>query len=368
MKKLRILSVVVAALVCAFMLCGCGASVDYYYSSNGNTITSEYVISLPSAVVDKMEKSAALRTDSSDGASAQSKWTVKSYFTLLGGAFGCGTVVSENPDGTVITLSNTRTPSNGDDNDDGENYTREIEKHFFNYKIIYTQDNPFDGLRAQYDGAETIAKNTVMDVIVNGSGAIPGLAEAFPAVSGYSPDELTLTFYWRADVVPENGEIVTRDNVKWVKWDAKFDNEKRVITYSYTRPNPLGWYVVIAGVGALTVAIILLATRKSKKEPRMAELKKGPVHYRVEPDGTIRGDDGSVYRDPFATRVYRPGDYRSPYRTSREEAERAKRELEDIFSGADPEKEEKERLKRRLDELLPPDQAAEAKKKLDDKK
>ena len=93
------------------MLSACGASVDYYYSSNGNTITSEYVISLPSAVVDKMEKSAALRTDSSDGASAQSKWTVKSYFTLLGGAFGCGTVVSENPDGTVITLSNTRNDS-----------------------------------------------------------------------------------------------------------------------------------------------------------------------------------------------------------------------------------------------------------------
>ena len=168
--------------------------------------------------------------------------------------------------------------------------------------------------------------------------------------------------------MPENGEIVEIDGKKWAKWTAAFDNEKRVITYSYTRPNPLGWYVVIAGVGALTVAIILLATRKSKKEPRMAELKKGPVHYRVEPDGTIRGDDGSVYRDPFATRVYRPGDYRSPYRTSREEAERAKRELEDIFSGTDPEKEEKERLKRRLDELLPPDQAAEAKKKLDDKK
>lgn len=366
MKKLRILSVVVAALVCAFMLSACGASVDYYYSSNGNTITSEYVISLPSAVVDKMEKSAALRTDSSDGASAQSKWTVKSYFTLLGGAFGCGTVVSENPGGTVVTLARTFTPSS-DGNDDA-NYTREIEKHFFNYKVTYTQDNPFDGLRAQYDGAETIAKNTVMDVIVNGSGAIPGLAEAFPAVSGYSPDDLALSFYWSADVTPENGEIVEIDGKKWAKWTAAFDNEKRVITYSYTRPNPLGWYVVIAGVGALTVAIILLATRKSKKEPRMAELKKGPVHYRVEPDGTIRGDDGSVYRDPFATRVYRPGDYRSPYRTSREEAERAKRELEDIFSGADPEKEEKERLKRRLDELLPPDQAAEAKKKLDDKK
>ena len=362
MKKLRILSVVVAALVCAFALCGCGASVDYYYSSNGNTITSEYVISLPSAVVDKMEKSA----DSSGGASAQPKWTIKSYFTTLGRTFGCGVVIDETSGGTVVTLARTFTPSS-DGNDDA-NYTREIEKHFFNYKVTYTQDNPFDGLRAQYDGVETIAKNTVMDVIVNGSDAIPGIATAFPEVKAYSPDELTLTFYWRADVVPENGEIVTRDNVKWVKWDAKFDNEKRVITYSYTRPNPLGWYVVIAGVGALTVAIILLATRKSKKEPRMAELKKGPVHYRVEPDGTIRGDDGSVYRDPFATRVYRPGDYRSPYRTSREEAERAKRELEDIFSGADPEKEEKERLKRRLDELLPPDQAAEAKKKLDDKK
>ena len=136
MKKTKIFAVLFVAVICAFALCGCGASVDYYYSSNGNTITSEYVISLPSAVVDKMEKSAALRTDSSDGASAQSKWTVKSYFTLLGGAFGCGPVVSENPDGTVITLSNTRTPSNGDDNDDGENYTREIEKHFFNYKII----------------------------------------------------------------------------------------------------------------------------------------------------------------------------------------------------------------------------------------
>lgn len=361
MKKLRILSVVVAALVCAFMLSACGASVDYYYSSNGNTVTTEYKINLNSSVVDNLEKTASTAHNDADA-----KWTIKSYFTTLGRTFGCGVVIDETSGGTVITLARTFTPSS-DGNDDA-NYTREIEKHFFNYKVTYTQDNPFDGLRAQYDGAETIAKNTVMDVIVNGSDAIPGIATAFPEVKAYSPDDLALSFYWSADVTPENGEIVEIDGKKWAKWTAKFDNEKRVITYSYTRPNPLGWYVVIAGVGALTVAIILLATRKSKKEPRMAELKKGPVHYRVEPDGTIRGDDGSVYRDPFATRVYRPGDYRSPYRTSREEAERAKRELEDIFSGADPEKEEKERLKRRLDELLPPDQAAEAKKKLDDKK
>lgn len=362
MKKTKIFAVLFVAVICAFALCGCGASVDYFYTGNGNTVTTEYKINLNSSVVGNLEKTASTAYND-----VGVKWTIKSYFTTLGRTFGCGVVIDETSGGTVVTLARTFTPSS-DGNDDA-NYTREIEKHFFNYKVTYTQSSPFDGIRGQYDGTAGITPNSVMDVLVNGvTGVIPGIATAFPEVSGYSPDELTLTFYWSADVTPENGEIVEIDGKKWAKWTAAFDNEKRVITYSYTRPNPLGWYVVIAGVGALTVAIILLATRKSKKEPRMAELKKGPVHYRVEPDGTIRGDDGSVYRDPFATRVYRPGDYRSPYRTSREEAERAKRELEDIFSGADPEKEEKERLKRRLDELLPPDQAAEAKKKLDDKK
>ena len=100
----------------------------------------------------------------------------------------------------------------------------------------------------------------------------------------------------------------------------------------------------------------------------MVELKKGPVRYHAEPDGTIRGDDGSVYRNPYVRRIYHLGDDRNPYRPSESDATRARRELEDIFSGHDPAEDEKERLKRRLDELLPPDEAEEAKKKLDEKK
>lgn len=363
MKKTKIFAVLFVAVICAFTLCGCGASVDYFYTNNGNTVTTEYKINLSSSMVNELEKTASTAYNDTGV-----QWTVKSYFTILGRAFGCGVVVDENTDGTVVTLARTFTPSS-DGNDDDENYTREIEKHFFNYKITYTQSSPFDGIRQQYDGTAEVTPNSVMDVIVNGvTGIIPGIGTAFPAVKAYSPDELTFSFYWSADVTPVNGEIVEIDGKQWAKWTAAFDTEKHVITYSYTRPNPLGWYVVIAGIGILAVVIVLLATRKSKAEPKMVELKKGPVHYHAQPDGTIRGDDGSVYYDPFAARIYRPGETRNPYHTSDSEAERAKRDLEDIFAGNDPAKDEKERLKRRLDELLPPDEAEEAKKKLDDKK
>lgn len=364
MKKRKIFAVLFAVAICAFALCGCGASVDYYYSSNGNTVTANYVVTLPTAVVDELEKSAA-----KDSAFPQTKWTIKSYFTMLGNAFGCGVTVAERIDDTIVTLARTYTPSNSGDDDDDENYTREIEKHFFNYKITYTQSSPFDGLRAQYDSTAEITPNSVMDVLINGvTGVIPGIKTAFPAAAKYNPGDLALSFYWNADVTPENGEIVTVDNKRWVKWTAKFDTEKQVISYSYTRPNPLGWYVVIFTVGVLTVAIVLLATKNSKAEPKMVKLKKGPVHYHAESDGTIRGDDGSVYRNPFAVRTYRPGNEHSPYRAGENDAARARRELEDIFAGHDPVEDEKERLKRRLDELLPPDEAEEAKKKLDEKK
>lgn len=363
MKKRKILAMLFAVAICAFALCGCRANVDYYYSSNGNTVTTKYVVTVPSSVVTELEKTAA-----ADTSFPQTKWTFKSYFTTLGKAFGCGVTVDDSTDDTVVTLARTFTPTS-DGDDDEENYTREIEKHFFNYKITYTQDSPFDGLRAQYDGTAEITPNTVMDVLVNGvTGVIPGIKTAFPSVAKYTAGDLTLSFCWNADVTPINGETVVADGKKWVKWTAKFDADKQVISYSYTRPNPLGWYVVIFGIGVVTVAIVLLATSKSKAEPKMVELKKGPVRYHAEPDGTIRGDDGSVYRNPYVRRTYHLGDDRNPYRPSESDAMRARRELEDIFSGHDPAEDEKERLKRRLDELLPPDEAEEAKKKLDEKK
>ncbi len=365
MKKLKILTILFVVTICTFALCGCGASVDYYYTSSGDTITAEYKVNLPSSVVNAMEKTASSNTTALTGTT----WTVRSYFETFGIAFGCATTVNEKNGNTIVTISRTYTPSSDSDTDEDENYDRKIEKHFFTYDVIYTQSSPYNGLRAQYDGTEEIAPGTIMDVLVNGvTDVIPGIKSAFPAIKSYNPSDLTLSFYWNANVTPMNGEIVTINGEKWAKWSVAFDTENHVITYSYSGRNPLGWYVVIFGVGLVTVAIVLLATRKSKSEPKMVELKKGPVHYHVESDGTVHGDDGSIYRDPFAMFMNRTNDSQNPFGTVTDDVERAKRDLEDIFDGHDPEQEEKERLKRRLDELLPPDEAEEAKKKLDDKK
>ena len=45
-----------AVAICAFVLCGCRANVDYYYSSNGNTVTTKYVVTVPSSVVTELKR------------------------------------------------------------------------------------------------------------------------------------------------------------------------------------------------------------------------------------------------------------------------------------------------------------------------
>lgn len=368
MKKLKKIVVLAVVIMTFFTLCACGVTVDYYYQSDGSELIYRYEATVPEAVVEKLNATAAYK---SSGKS--SRWTLNEYMDVLGKSFGF-TVISETEQSEKVVYRFFRTVSaddltSGDSGDSGVEY--EVKDGFFSSTVTCKQENPFNGLRAQYDGDEPAASGSVIYVLSEGDAGIPAFTEAFPAAENYSPGDLKLNFYWKANVKAENGTVVTEDGKKWNLWTASFDNENREIVYSYKAPNPLGYYVVILAVGVAVTAVVLLATFRSGKKPKFVKLENGPVRYAPVRSGRSGVNVGPI--DPGTFDIY-SDDEEELDRLKRRldsyfpesDAERAKRELEELFSGGSA-SDEKERLKKRIDETLPPDQAEEAKKKLDDR-
>lgn len=330
----RTKSVIVAALAAAlaFMLTGCGARVDYYYSSTNSGAEVRYDVTIDKDIVAELENDKT------------SSLTVGQYFNTLALAYGFDHITKVGS-GSITYSFGGEITSSGDDGDDGEQPTYSIKNGFFTRRVTVTQGNPFNGLRAAYDEGTDLTPGSIIDALRNGIASptggklLPSFIEAFPAAANYNKDELTLRFLWHADVADFEGgtSVVDENGVRWQAWDAKFDRETRDIVYSYTSVNPLGYYVVVLALGAAVTVIIIVATRKSKREPSLV------------PEGRPAGRQTRV-------RVYvsDPG-----------EGNRARAELYDLFSGK-REQAEKDRLKARLMEFLPEDEAKEAVKKLDE--
>ncbi len=312
MKLLKRIIAVITLSVCFTVLVGCGASVDYYYSSDGDTIYYSYVVTMSGNLMKTLEKSAAIRT-------GDNKWTLAGYFAVLGSGFGTEvkhTGASGYTGDHYFTFSGSREVPD-DDEDDNTDEQEEpqyvLEKGFFRTRVIWTQDSPFEGVYGQFIGEEETTEGSLIDVLKNGYNGIPAFTEAFPAAKELDPTELTLRFLWNNNrVTPENGETEYINGKYYSVWTVSFDSEKKEIIYWYYVPNPVGWYVVILGVGLLIVGLIVLITLKSKKEPKFVEARTGPVRYRNAATGS------NVYYSEFNN-------------SRKKAAEDARRELDELF-------------------------------------
>lgn len=314
MKKIL---AVVLCLLSACLLSACSATVDCFYRADSDYLYYEYRVSVTDGEVAEIERTAASR----DG---ESKWTLGAYLRRL--ATTCNwTMRSKSEKGKTTYFFNAVIPNEDDDGDESESKTeRTVEKGFFYTTVTYTQPHPVaESVRSYQSG--TAKENTITHIVKNGYGDLPALEAAFPALKGRT-DGITASFYWRSDTVtPVDGEEVEVDGQRYVKWTVKTDADS-TISYSYRAVNPVGWYVVIGVIGALTVAVVLIFTKKSKAQPQMVRLESHGHRYH-------RG--ARVYYEPPTEQSIYDGEDIFGYSTGKSSA---RDELEDIFGLSDDDK------------------------------
>lgn len=312
----------IALCVCA--LAGCEASISYYYAPDSFDDGRRFEVKLSDSLIAEIETGAP--------------WTVESYLTAIAGYANMDISVEREGGVTFFSLFGPLPPSDGSG---GGTVNYRVENRFFTRRVYITEDNPFNGMREEYNSGNA-AEGSIMWLITSGVSdektTIPALRDAFPAITEMNPDALTLRFLWnesrssRYKPLGEDEEFAY--GRRWQVWKGKFDKEYRSVEYYYSVPNPVGFYVVVLVLGAAVAAIVLVATRKSKRKPAL-----------VDPNAPRMRGAANYGRDDYNARAA------------------ARKELDDIFEGNF--EDETERLKRRIREVLPPDEAEEAIKKLE---
>lgn len=281
-------------LVCILLVCvlalplaACGASVSLFTGSSGDEYVHTLEIRIPARLYNEMEKTAAVIPNT------YKRWTLPDWLNgtyLPNGQRQIGICdysvyeylgyVEDGVD--FIAQLEYRFPID-DGSDDGEedsDVVQTIKNYFFVYAIEVTQPNPFNGLRADYDDAAEGQNGSLMQIIKNGIGyyqqtehgqewvqLLPSLTQAFPAVKGYDPSELTLNLYLGGSSrMASTGTKVRMGGNTYYLWERKFDESEQTITLKYLRPNTLGWNITAIVVAGIVVVIILLATRGKKKK------------------------------------------------------------------------------------------------------
>ncbi len=282
--------ILIAAVLSLFVSCvfvGCGAAgIDLVSYSDGELYHYELCISVSTEKRNDIERTAAFKPYS-----REERWTVSEWVRVLTENMGFKDgsrfeYVSEaTVDGYfVMNYERVFDPSFYDDEeDDGEtdeNYKVERKNYFYVYETVITASNPFNGYRAQYDGAKE-GEGSLMSIIkygikINVGGGsftvLPALTEAFPALEGANLDLLSVSYSIPAGSVGfSSGETVRINGSKFYRFERLLDDEELTLTYSYLSPNAYGWYITIIAIGALTVGLILLATTKKKKKVKPSD-------------------------------------------------------------------------------------------------
>ncbi|MBR2988743.1 MAG: hypothetical protein IKC64_03365, partial [Clostridia bacterium] len=233
--------------------------------------------------------------------------------------------------------------------DSGEDDTDAVEPTyewgFFTNKYTYKTASPFNGLYDEYTGTPT--PGGLIDVLKNGydyqlpeKEDLPALEEVFPALSGMDMTKFGLDFYWvNSKIKAINGTTHGTGSSKYSYWEGKFDGEDRYFEYNYIVANPLGWYVVILGLGVIAVVVLLIVNRKNKKQPQMKPISRVRTPY--DPSPRIIVNTTSAQKpDIFGL----GGEGFTVEENAESPEQKARRELEDIFMGRtviDDEKETK---------------------------
>lgn len=312
MKKcVKGISIFIAAALTCLLLAGCGAGADVAYYTDGDFYYYDLSVSVSVDRLKEMERTALYNP------AALSKWTVSGWLYELTRqlTFSDGSrfqFVSEGiTDGRQRMNYRRKIPAstveNQPEGEPDENYDFLRKNFFYVYQTTVTVSNPFNGMRAEFDGAG-ITQTDLMSVIRYGLKAydsngqivtyLPSLFETFPSLKEDSVGSFTLGYLMPAPKSGSStGETVYIDGQKFFRFDRLFDLSEQTMTYQYYSPNSTGWYITAIALGAIVTGIILLVTAKKKKNNK--EIAAGGFPYDPFDEGGGDNLPTGYNGDPF---------------------------------------------------------------------
>ncbi|MDR0426699.1 MAG: hypothetical protein LBH24_05990 [Clostridiales bacterium] len=353
-RKLKGVFAAAFAVCMAVMLAGCGPTIEYLYESDNLATAHSFYLELTKTELDSLNGAGNIRAGTT-------RWSVSAYVEKLAEVSGCAFQESATDSPYAVRLDKLDA-----DADDSQYFTREKPKPedekwgFFVHEYKVTQKNPFYAVYDGLAGGESPSGGFV-DIILNGSGTLPPIRECFAFPDGFDFGDTKVTFYFRAraGMQGDGAASETGGFTRYLKWTGTlraFNNAE--ITYTFYRPNTLGWNVLALLIAAAVAAIIILATKNSKKLPRLVKIepRRRPVPHLNVRDIDVFGlnaPPGGQVPPPFDAfgnplppqngQGYPPPPYGNPYYppygyplSPEQQRERAKRELDDIFAQGRP--------------------------------
>ena len=297
-KRVKLLFALCALVMAATALVGCGARLDYYYYTDEENYIVDMRLYVPNALETEIDRSSTVLMEPNN---PEWKMTLGEWLSVFAKMFDYDMSDEVNGgNGSHYYRFVRKIPQDTEDDDDDEDSDTvvDVKNRFYTYLVSVTMPNPFNGIAAEYasDGG---ASASMVSVIKNGYGNLPPLLDAFPVLKGKSIEGIECNFLMPAiDGGDSSGETVTVDltlpgeyesfKADFFKFSRMLDEQELTLTYSYTRPNPLGWYVTIILIAAAVVALILLLTRKKKPRPTPADT------FPYDPGSTSGGGTGSL--------------------------------------------------------------------------
>lgn len=270
-KKSKRIILVVALCLAALLLTGCGASITVYDYTEKGVRYNMCELNIDADTVEKMERTAALDGDGN-------KYTVEQYFFTLFGDFGYTLVSASNTKQGYTVKYRKAVVGSGDLTSIGTavEFTTTHTENPFIRTYTSVSENPFNGVRQNYDNVQPLHSSTVTERIKNGAVAydengevvvsFPALEQAFPYLKGLNPDGLLLNYVrYGSDRMQSSGTKIKDGGGTAYMFSRYFDDTKSYIHYKYKRAVPYGWYITAIAAGALVLAVLLLVTRKGKK-------------------------------------------------------------------------------------------------------
>ncbi|MCM1367894.1 MAG: hypothetical protein NC184_03675 [Roseburia sp.] len=286
-KKLARLFAVAAICFSAALLTGCGASLTLYdYTENGKRY-NVYELSIDADTVAKMEATAASDADGK-------KYTVPDYFYSLFAGFGYE-LKSASLDGEAFVASYMRVVSSEPDLfkvGTTPEFTTTYTENPFVRTYTSSAENPFNGVRAAYDGVLPDQSSTIIQQLKNGKIArddngdrivlFPSVQDAFPYLKGLDVDGLLLNYARTGSSRMESsGRRKVYDGTGYYVFSRYFDTTDGTVEFKYKRPVAYGWYLVALAAGGATVAVIAVMTRTKKQKPTLLDrFPYNPEEYR----------------------------------------------------------------------------------------
>ncbi len=301
-KKLRRAAVVLAVVLAAALLTGCGASVTVTAYDENGVRCNEYTVRIPTAAVENMEKTAA--TDGNG-----EKYTVGGYLALLFTGFDCTLVDSRITDKEYVAVYKKTFSDRPPKTVEPAGFVSESRLRDIAEQISYSTDltrnpfvrhyrsvsvNPFNGVRAAYDSVRPGQSATVIQRLKNGLVStdaatgeqivmLPSVQDAFPYLDGLDVSGLLLNYATvgatRMDSSGKKRELDS-DSAEYV-FSRYFDDTEREIVFEYSRPEVYGWYLVALAAGAVVIAVFVIVTREKKQKPTLLDrFPYNPEEYR----------------------------------------------------------------------------------------